>query len=269
MTTECRGGPRLDSGWDHDAPTADATDASGTAAVQARQDALTTTIVQAKTHGTPMRAGRIMVLYELRAPGISGTGLMCENATVICDGDVEASRISGSGRLLVRGNIRCDTLDFTGEIRCTGRIVCTDGLTATGLLHTQSGIDAAWIDMTGVVDAPHIFADHEVSVRGIGNGLGVQRAFPHSTRLSEVGLIDAGTVTVGRMVCDRIEAERITLTDACRVRVVPHAAVLSHDIRSRVAFSAMSDGSLAVNKHVPHETAAASRRTVVYRPARA
>lgn len=271
MTTECRGEPRLDHSRGNGlVPGAQRMNSGQNAhALPARRDALMTTIVQARTYNEPIDMGRIVVLRQLYSPGISARSLLCDNATVVCDGDLTASRLSGSGKLIINGHARCDTLDFIGEIQCTGSITCENRLTVTGLARTQAGIDASHIVITGVVNAPRLFADDTVTIRCIGSGLSVQRAFPYAMHRSEIGVIDTSVVTAEHMVCDRIEAERIELNHACQVRVIPSSATLLHDTHSRVAFSAGPDGNLMIKKRIASEITAPSQRSISDCPARA
>ena len=207
-------------------------------------DPLYTTIIHTIRRDEPLVVRQARVLGRLHAPQIDGGTLICENARIVCDGNLHVSKISGYGTIVVQGEAACCELNFVGDIRCAGQVTCCGEAKMAGILQAGGGLLASALAMTGVMNAPHLVANNSVLIDTLGDGLWAHRTLrcrdPHST----IRRIEAHQVEARRLHCDQISAECIMLEDTSDVRTVPLEAHLSVDEGSRIRFFERRDGQL-------------------------
>lgn len=207
-------------------------------------DPLYTTIIHTIRRDEPLVIRQARVLGRLHAPQIDGGTLICENARIVCDGNLHVSKISGYGTIVVQGEAACCELNFVGDIRCAGQVTCCGEAKMAGMLQAEGGLLASALAMTGVMNAPHLVANNSVLIDTLGDGLWAHRTLRCRDQHSTIRRIEAHQVEARRLHCDQISAECIMLEDTSDVRTVPLEAHLSVDEGSRIRFFERRDGQL-------------------------
>lgn len=211
-----------------------------------------TTIIHTDNRSKPLVMRQAKVLGRLHAPRIDGGALICENARIICDGDLRVSTIIGYGTIIVQGETTCTELDFVGDIRCAGQVTCCGTARVAGMLQAEGGLVACTLDMIGVMSTPHLVANGSAIIDTLGDGLWTHRTLPCRDSHSMIRRIEAHQVEARRLHCDQISATCIVLKDASDVRTVPLEAHLTVDEGSRIRFFKRRDGHLlAAGRMIP------------------
>lgn len=162
----------------------------------------------------------------------AGGRILMRSGCVVCSGNLSASALRGHGSILVRGDMTCGHVDFTGEIMVTGtlRIRC---LRMAGVLSGPRRIEAHRIEMTGHLSAALIHVG-TIVLSPLRSALLHRHGMADYDETSVIDTITACLVDAHALRCHRIEADAVTLSEGCLVERVHYRETLCVDATSAV-----------------------------------
>ncbi|KAE8126433.1 MULTISPECIES: hypothetical protein [Bifidobacterium] len=199
-------------------------------------------------HGTHtiesgVRFRRLTVNGQVRGPHYAGDHIVFASGELISDGDVRVRRISGHGRMLVKGHLRCELLDFTGEIKTAHALHCIQSMNLRGLLHAADTVTANHIEIFGIAEATAMHAKI-TAIEPLESEIFKRLRMRNYHAPSHVHTIHASTLKARWLVCSHIRVDSAVLLDGCRIEYAEFRDDLVLDRSSSV--SMLSDRSQRV-----------------------
>jgi cytoskeletal protein CcmA (bactofilin family) len=181
-----------------------------------------------------VRFKRLTVNGQVRGPQYVGGHIVFVSGELISDGDVQVRRISGHGRMLVMGRLRCELLDFTGEIKTARTLHCMQRMNLHGSLNASGGVTADHIEICGVAEATMMHS-RITAIAPFESKLFKRLRTRAYYGPSRVRTIHSGRLTARKLVCSHIRVDSATLLDGCRIEYAEFQDELELDRSSSVA----------------------------------
>lgn len=207
-------------------------------------DAIDVTARTRFARGVRFRCTTVKSLLE--AESLDGEVLELEGGKVRCKGVTRVERLAGRGIIEISGDLFCDAIDMTGELRCSGSIHCSGDILVNGKLLSRQHVSGGNITLKGTLTTKTVS----------GNALTIQPL--HSAMFSRFGMTqyegrsEADQVTVidldaGNLQCKLLKADTAVLRDGTMVEHAVCDTSLSMDASSAVV---MLSGTCHRAKHL-------------------
>ncbi|MCH4209221.1 hypothetical protein [Bifidobacterium sp.] len=180
-----------------------------------------------------VRFEQLTINGRVRASGYRGRHVVVSSGHLVSDGDMTVQRISGHGRMQLRGRLECAAMEFIGELEISRPLICTGQLSVYGSLTSTSQITAQSFTMYGVLEALELHA-REALIEPFETKLATRLGMTDYRARSHVKTIHAGTLTARRLNCATLNVDSATLRDGCAVEHAEFIDELAVDQSSSV-----------------------------------
>ncbi|MBT1174887.1 hypothetical protein JS530_05120 [Bifidobacterium sp. LC6] len=174
-----------------------------------------------------------MVEGTLEADEIQGDDLIMDNGTVRCTGPIHVHSISGCGTLMTEGDIVCENIALTGNLKSFGNIRCSGDLSLTGQLRNTHRISADAVYLCGVLQG-HDVEGHILHMEPLRSNMYARFGMPDYQARSRITAIHANDVEAQELSCKTMRADVIALRDGSAVESAMCSTTLMIDHSSNV-----------------------------------
>ena len=148
---------------------------------------------------------------------------------LLATGSIDVGTLSGSGCIEAGGEIRTRRMQFVGDLHAKGRIRVLTDLDVSGSLYGASAVTAERISVYGVLDAGHLCASGDVTIRPIETLMLRWSCFRQYDRGSTADTICCRYLDAKDLSCHSVVANTVDLRGASEVADVRCLTTLSMD----------------------------------------
>ncbi|MBW3089314.1 hypothetical protein [Bifidobacterium miconisargentati] len=207
-------------------------------------DAIDVTARTRFARGVRFRCTTVRALLE--AESLDGEILELEGGKVRCRGVARIRCLTGRGIIEISGNLFCDAIGMTGELRCSGNVHCSGDILVNGKLLSRQHVSGGDITLKGTLTTGTV-SGNALVIRPLHSAMFSRFGMTQYEGRSEADQVTVVDLDAGNLRCKLLKADTAILRDGTMVEHAVCETSLSLDASSAVV---MLSGKCHRAKHL-------------------
>ncbi|MBT1171173.1 hypothetical protein [Bifidobacterium sp. SO4] len=194
--------------------------------------------------GVRFRCTTVRALLE--AESLDGEILELEGGKVRCRGVARIRCLTGRGIIEISGDLFCDAIGMTGELRCSGNVHCSGDILVNGKLLSRQHVSGGNITLKGMLTTGTV-SGNALVIRPLHSAMFSRFGMTQYEGRSEADQVTVVDLDAGNLQCRLLKANTAILRDGTMVEHAVCDTSLSLDTSSAVV---MLSGKCHRAKHL-------------------